>query len=196
MVQLFHGTDYESAVDILQNGLREDVDTVWTCSRDDMLYMRKTDEYEDDPYEIEYLSIVSGQIAAAYKGRNDTRIAILVLEMPDDLAEKIVEIDDSIDTCTCDNIVRERTYQALKCDINDGIKNGQIKASINVYDNAYVPYLRPFYLVSLSHEYMVIEDQKLEDAMNVIRKSDAFIDELFTYGDAYETYELKGQEWG
>ena len=72
-----HGTSYESAMDILKNGLSSDKTTVWTCSDKSKIYCRKD---EDD--ESEWLSIESAQIAAAFNGSMSTKVGIIKIKPP------------------------------------------------------------------------------------------------------------------
>lgn len=171
-----HGTDYDSAMNIINNGLSNEHDTAWDCSRSDMIYCRKKSE-EDS----EFLSISSGQLAAAYKNSISTKIGILSIDIPDEIVDEIVEDDDSCDgTYGC--------YQILIDDILNNID--KIKLSMNIYGDAYVPYLRPFYLTSISHEYITIEDQLLNAAIRIIEDSSVFLDEIFCYGGVIDHYEL------
>jgi hypothetical protein len=173
MKTYIHGTSYESGMDMIINGINPEPDRIWECSNANYMYFReKPDSDEDeDSHEVEYECLCNGQIAAAYTDSKETYIAMLVLEMSDELADEIVEEDNS-----CENMYN--CWQIDICDIKEGIDNGTIKAKVCMYANAYVPYLRPFYLSNIE-KHMEIKDRLLNDAIRVIRNSDAFIDELF-----------------
>ena len=174
-----HGTDYESAMNIVNNGLMSGHNTVWSCSRDDMLYCRKSQDEDGD--ENEYLCIESGQIAAAYKNSMSTCIGIVNIDIPDDIADDIVEDDNS-----CEN-----TYGCYQILIDDILENlDKIKISVDIYGESYVPYLRPFYISNVSEQYMVINDPLLKTAIDVIQKSSSFLEEIFYHGSIVEHYEL------
>lgn len=178
MRKFMHGTDYESALDIVKNGFRSNKSTVWTCSNADMLYVRDADN-ED----TEYLTIEAGQIAAAYRGSNSTRIGVIAIEMSDELADEIVEDDNS-----CENT--EGCYQILIDDLMTYLKTGDIKVTIEVYDDAYVPYMRAFYLSNLNSEYLQIKDNLLLQAMRVLSNNSVYIEDIFMYGEVVETYAI------
>lgn len=174
-----HGTDYDSAMSIVKNGLISGHDTIWTCSRDDMIYCRKqTDEDGDETY----LCIESGQLAAAYRNSMSTKIGVLLIDIPDDLVEEIVEDDNS-----CENMYG--CYQIL---IDDILENSdRIKLSVDMYGDSYTPYLRPFYLANVCKDYLVIDDPLLSMAIKVINDSSVFLEEILYYGGIESHYELK-----
>lgn len=173
-----HGTDYDSAMSIVKDGLINGHDTIWTCSRDDMIYCRK--QYDDEEDNTFYC-IESGQIAAAYKNSMSTKIGILLIDIPDELVEEIVEEDNS-----CENMYG--CYQILISDILDN--KDKIKLSMNIHKDAYVPYLRPFYLSNACENYMTIDDQLLQRAIDIIHDSAAYIEDIFYYGEVETHYDL------
>lgn len=180
MKTYIHGTDYESAQNILANGLLTDKDTIWTCSDCDMLYVRDMDD-EDDDNTLD-LCIESGQLAAAYKDSKDTRIGVIRIEMDDDIAEQIVETDDS-----CENTWG--CYQIMIDDLNDLLEAGKIRMHVDIYEDSYVPYLRVFYLSCAPKTYLDFNDDLLVRALDMVNKASIFIDEILCHGDLVDTSE-------
>lgn len=180
MKTYMHGTDYESAMNILKNGLSSAKETVWTCSNPRMIYCR---DAEDE--DAQWLSIESGQIASAYKDLKVTEVCILRILIPDNIAEEIVEDDNSVPD--------KRMYGCYQIDIdvlNDYIRNGDVKLYVDIYSNAYVPYLRPFYLAYLNTEIIQFNDKLLTQAIEVIKSSNiSMFDEILSYDDIIETRE-------
>lgn len=180
MKRFVHGTSYESAMDIIKNGFKEDKPTIWTCSRKDMLYLR---EESGEDKETEWMTIETGQIAAAYNNSKDTRIAIIRFEMSDELASKIIEDDNSCDI--------SYSYQVLISNLNEGLKKHTITATVDIYADAYVPYMRPFYLANLDKTYLQIKDKLLEKATQIAKDASVYIEEIFDYGEICEQYKLE-----
>lgn len=178
MRKFIHGTDYESALDIVRNGFRSDKSTIWTCSNANMLYVRDADDEE-----AEYLTIEAGQIAAAYNGSNSTCIGIIVIEMSDRLADKIIEDDIS-----CENT--DGCYQIFIEDLMEHLKKGNIRVTAKIYGKAYVPYMRAFYLSNLSSNYMQIKDGLLSQAIKIISGNGIYIEDIFMYDEVIETYKI------
>ncbi len=180
MKTYLHGTSYESAMNILQNGFTKNKDTIWSCSNKEMIYVR---EMQDDDSDAEYLCIESGQIAAAYTNSIETKICLVRFEIPDDIAEEYVADDNS-----CENT--EGCYQIYIEDLNKLVDIGTIKVYIDVYEDSYVPYLRPFYLAYVSDSYMLIKDPLLKQAIKVINDTTSYIfEDLMCHGDIIETRE-------
>lgn len=179
MKTYLHGTDYESAMSIVANGLTTDKKTIWTCSRKDMLYVRDSDN-ED----AEFLTVESGQIAAAYKDSKSTNIGIVEITMSDELADELVEDDNSCE-------YTDGCYQIDIDTLNEYIQNGMISIRIVIRKDAYIPYLRAFYMSHLSLDYMQIDDSTLMYAIEIIAQNGIFIDEMLEYGDVEATYEIK-----
>ena len=184
MKTYIHGTSYESTMDILKNGLKVDnKDMIWECSNSDLLYLRDKNDEEDDSL---MLCIESGQIAAAKLNSLSTKIGIIEIELSDKIAEESVLEDTS-----CENM-----YGCFEMDIdelNKYIESGEAVVTIHIYENAYLPYLRPFYLTGNNQSYMKIKDPLLKQAIDVINSAtkDIYYEDLFDYGDVIETYQLK-----
>lgn len=171
MKTYFHGTSYENALNILRDGFLDEPDRIWTCSNDDKMYFRDADS-ED----AKFLCIESGKITAAYTDSNSTLIALIIMEMSDELADEIMEEDDS-----CENMYD--SYQIDLVDLRKYILSNDIGIKIQMYADCYIPYLRPFYLTNITERYMYIEDDTLKRAINIIARSDTFIDEIYEFSD-------------
>lgn len=176
----YHGTSYENAIDIIKKGFgNHNKDTVWNCSNPNCLYVHAC----DDDTENEQLAIESGQIAAAYYNSQSDKIAVIKLIIPDEL--EIVMPDYTT------GYMQRDSYEIDYDELNKYINKNSIKATIKFYENAYTPYLRPFYLSNLTSEYMSIKDYKLKQATEILKRNSIFIDDLFEYGNCIETVELK-----
>lgn len=179
MRRFLHGTSYESAMNIVRNGLRTEKSKVWTCSSTDFIYVRDAEE-EDS----EFLTVESGQIAAAYADSKSTNIGIIEITIRDDeLADSIVEDDNS-----CDGT--DRCYQIDIELLNEGIGNGTISVKAIIRKDAYIPYLRVFYLANLNREYIQINDATLSYAMDVVSNNSIFIEEMLDYGEIESIYDV------
>ena len=164
MKTYIHGTSYENALDIFKNGFKsENKDMIWECSNSNMLYVRnRKDEYEDE--DNLFLAIEAGQIAAAKLNSFSTKIGIIEIEMSDEISENCVSDDTS-----CENMYG--CFEINIDELNKYIKKGEASAVIYVYENAYIPYLRPFYLTGVKLSYMNIKDALLLNAIDVINSS-------------------------
>ena len=182
MKTYLHGTDYESAMSIVANGLTTEKKTVWTCSRKDMLYVRDSEKEE-----AEFLTVESGQIAAAYKDSKSTNIGLVKITMSDELADELVEDDNS-----CEGT--DGCYQIDIDALNEYVQKGAISITVVIRKDAYIPYLRAFYLSHLSLDYMQIDDSTLMYAIKIIAQNGIFIDEMLEYGDIEATYEVKASK--
>lgn len=173
MKQYIHGTSYESAMNILQNGFM-DAAKIWDCSMPGIMYFRELpseteDNYEDSRSDAYFTAITNGQVAAAYNDSHDTRIGVVVLTMSDELADDIVECDIS-----CENA--NDCYQIDIDELNKYVNSGNITAKIEIYANAYIPYIRPFYLLdSNSNKYMSIPDKNLKNVIDILNSQNANI---------------------
>lgn len=176
-----HGTTYENAMTIINNQKfnNNDIETVWTCSNPDLLYLR-----DADTDEATWQTVESAQLAAAYLNSQSQQIAIIQLKMSDELADEIIENDMSCpDTDGC--------FQLDKEELDFHIANGNIQCQVLFYNNAYIPYLRPFYLTSICTKYMSFKDKTLEYAIQILNKNSIFIDELYEYGDVDRIIDIK-----
>lgn len=167
MAIFLHGTSDENAHNMIKsNKLGKNHKTIWTCSNPNLLYM-----YNADDEDAIQLSVESGQIAAAYMNSKSTRIAVISLDIPDNIVNELVNPD-----CSCENT--NGCFQINYNDLNNYIKSNIIKAQINYYDNAYIPYLRPFYLSYLNSRYMTISDPLLKIAIKMLKDNDIFIEDI------------------
>jgi hypothetical protein len=181
MATFLHGTTYESIQNIRQHGFSEDKRTVWDCSRDDMLYCRIS-TMED----AEYLCISNAQITAAHQNSKETKLGLLVIDIPDNMADDLVEIDDS-----CENM--DDCYQIPIEDLNKAIKTGKVKISCRIFKDAYVPYLRPFYLADIfGNPYITFEEPMLVNAIKELVRSETFLEDIRGYGPCINEFVLAG----
>lgn len=184
MKTFIHGTTLEALESIMTNGfidknINYNDKTIWNCSNSDYTYFRELDEDKDSIY----LCISNAQIAAAMKGSKNTKLAIITLEMSDELAEEIVEMDNS-----CENM--EDCFQIENTDIQKFIESGDIKIKADIYTDAYMPSLRAFYLKNiLDNDYLSIADPELYSSVCILQDNlqNSFIEEIYEFGSIYET---------
>lgn len=180
MKKLYHGTSIESARNIVKNGFDNPVETIWNCSDPDVLYVRNSEEFAYDDYESPETEairecIYSGQIAAAMADSKETKIAVLEFLVPDEIFESEFEKDYS-----CENM--DGCYEIPKDVLQELIDNGTIKMNILVSDDAYIPYLRIFYLSSLvGNRNMDFYDETLENVCKEIAKQGMYLDEIYEF---------------
>jgi len=180
MKTFLHGTSFESGRNILEHGLISNKETVWNCSDPGMIYCRNVDENEDALYEC----VMSGQCAAAYQDSKSTQIAIVRIEIEADIAEEIVEDDIS-----CANM-----YECYQIDIdtlNEFITEGKVRLYVDFYEDAYIPYLRLFYIAHTDEDFMSFDDPVLTRAKKLVAEMDTsyIMDDLMCYGELVETSE-------
>ncbi len=188
MRTFYHGTTVESAMQILKNGFAGVIDsTIWNVSDADKLYMRELNCDEDGYDESLRYCIENAQIAAAIRNSMDSRIAVIKFIVDDKAIIQFDEMFESDDSC--DNM--EDCFQVDKVLLQECIDNGTIKASIDVYDDAYVPYLRVFYLAGLEMSYLDIEDNLLIKAIEIAKNSNVWLEEILDCGEISETFEIQ-----
>lgn len=182
MKTFLHGTSFESGRNILEHGLIKNKGTVWTCSDPDMIYCRDIDDADYD--ETLFLSIESGRCAAAYQDSKSTQIAVVRIEIEESIAEGIVEEDNS-----CPNM-----YECYQIDIdtlNELIVSGTARLYVDFYEDAYIPYMRIFYIAWANDEFMSFDDPVLTRAKKLVSEMDTsyIMDDLMCYGEKVETSE-------
>ncbi len=173
----YHGTTMECARSILKNGFDNETDTVWNCSDCDKLYVRDENHsnWDNDSNECVFFTVESAQIAAAFKNSQDTSVAVFKFYVANDVAEDYFFEDDS-----CENM--SGCFQIEKSDLVDLIKKGLVRCELYEAKNAYIPYLRVFYLRSfIDSPYMFIGDRLLRQAIELVNTGDCFIEELSCY---------------
>lgn len=177
MRTFIHGTSYESAMNIMKNGFQP-VETIWDgASDEDMFYVREiTDCDEDRLNEAKTLCIESGQIAAAVSDSKDERLALVILEIDDDVAEDIVWQDES-----CGERMIHESFQIDKDELNDAINSGKCEVKIEIYKDGYLPMLRVFYLQGLlDNPYIDLSDEPiLYETLCAIKN----VDTMFMYDE-------------
>ena len=155
-MKFFHGTSAENAINILRHGWSSErlYQNTWNCSEDDMIYLVSC--AREGCY---HLALEEGQITAAKNGSDSKDIYVFEFEIPEDIADDYLEDDDScpgMDDCyTIDSKTLDRLVAEHKIDIN-----------YNKYP-IYMPMMRPFYLTSLSEEYMNITDEDLLEGIKI-----------------------------
>ena len=183
MKHYYHGTTVEAAKSIISNGFDGATDTVWNCSNSDLLYVRDKELFEED--EAKYLCVESGQIAAAVTDSKETSIIVFEFLVPDEVAEKYFEEDDS-----CENM--DGCFQIDRDELTSLVERGTIQVRVYEAKDAYIPYLRVFYISGLiSNRNMTINDDLLYRACETVAKSDAcayLYEDLFGFNSFERKY--------
>ncbi len=180
MKKLYHGTSIEAARNIVKNGFDHLGETIWSCSDWNVLYVRNSEEFAYDDYESPETEairecIYSGQIAAAMTDSKETKIAVLEFLVPDEIFESEFEEDDS-----CENM--DGCYEISKDVLQELINDNAIQMNVLVSDDAYIPYLRVFYLSSVvNNRNMDIYDETLENICKEINKKNIYLDEIYEF---------------
>lgn len=177
-MRYFHGTDYTSGMDIIRNGFHPNTQ-IWKTSTPNTIYVI-SEEYDNSGNEyvnVEDLpalriALEAGQIAAATKNQFDDKIIVFELE-----TDSIHFEHDKTKGAPSDS------YCCLANELNDLIKYGDIKMTCHILTEAYVPYLRIFYLINLYEGYYSFED----DMKNII-KHIKNIDTCWFYDDYIGVY--------
>ncbi len=188
MKTFYHGTTMECARSILKKGFNSETDTVWSCSDCDKLYVRDLNSNNwNDEDECIYFTIESGQIAAAYLNSLETSIAVFKFMVDDDVAEQFFEEDYS-----CENM--DGCYQIEKVDLDKLIEQGAITCELYEAKDAYIPYLRPFYLRFIADSpYMYIEDQLLRYTIEKIQNVELYMEDLSNYSGLEFVSQIEGK---
>ena len=188
MRTFMHGTSYESAMNIMKNGFQP-VETIWNgASDEDMFYVREVTDCDEYNYEAKTLCIESGQIAAAVSDSKDERLALVILQIDDDVAEDIVWQDES-----CGERMIHESFQIDKDDLNDAISSGKCRVKVEIYKDGYLPMLRVFYLNGLlDNMYIDLSDEPiLYETLRAIQNVDSMFmydeDIIGTVGELEET---------
>lgn len=179
-----HGTTEENAKKIQETGFFDsrDIDTVWTCSDNRMLYCREVTglgmEYEDEDYEPMQACLENAQIASAYYGSRSDVLGLVWIYVPTDILDEIAEED-----CSCENM--SDCFQLDKEEIDRYISDpfNPVYYQVDYFEKGYYPDLRPFYLANLMSDYMVIKDDMLAEAVKVLKNSEAYLEDLYYTGD-------------
>lgn len=177
MRTFMHGTSYESAMNIMKNGFQP-VETVWNnASNEDMFYVREITDFDEyEMTENKTLCIENGQIAAAVSDSKDERLALVILQIDDDVAEDIVWQDES-----CGERMIHESFQIDKDDLNDAISSGKCEVKIEIYKDGYLPMLRVFYLNGLlDNMYIDLSDEPILYETSCAIKN---VDSMFMYDE-------------
>ena len=162
----YHGTSYEAAMNIIKDGFNSP-DTIWSCSDDCNTYIIHDKYFDDDDYDeyeaVEF-AISAARISAAYTNSKSDHIAIIIFDIPEDIAESYVLQDSS-----CENM--PDCYQIDSDDLNDLMDKDKIAVQVRIFENSYNQWLRPFYLAGLNKNYMCIKDPALDAAVEIIESS-------------------------
>lgn len=156
-----HGTTISAACSIIKNGF-QNVDTIWTCSDARYTYMVEIGNIYDEMEAVRF-ACEAAQIAAAKLNVYDTEIVIFGFDFPSDIAGKYLMPDIScanMDGCWC---IENNT-------INKLIQNGEISYSAKIVQNAYIPYLRPFYLMHISQDFIDL-DKDLKNIYDYLKNA-------------------------
>lgn len=149
-MKYYHGTSYESGMNILKTHKFNNINPIWDCSVCGVTYV-VSEEFEDSADAAIQLAIEAGQIAAAHKNSQSSKIIVFEFD---------TESDEFEDDISCENM--HECYQIDNDTLNNLIQTGDIKVRVLVFDNAYEPFVRPFYLTAISKKYYTFEDDSLE----------------------------------
>ena len=184
MKTFIHGTTPSNAHTIALAGFGTagtGTNTVWNCSDETVTYFRELPKDLDERNIAIDACIENGQITAAIQGSNSKQIAIITVDIPEDIAEEIVSQDNS-----CENM--EDCSQIDNYGLNKYIISGNIKVHADFYNDAYMPLLRPIYLQGLiENPNMCIEDDDLYDAVMMMNDVDFCNDAFREHGEIGQT---------
>jgi len=162
----YHGTTLRSAKNILNHGFK-DVGTVWNCSTPNCVYIVAADNTNRNSDDAIRFAIEAAQLASAIKNVNDTDIAVFEFDVPDEIIE-----NDILPDISCPNM--NGCYTITTNILNNYIATNNIKMRIKRIKNAYIPYLRPFYLMDINTEYIPDCDMVFLEAVKTIKSSNHF----------------------
>lgn len=164
-MRYFHGTDYESGMQILKQKSFSHTSTIWACSDSRQLYI-VSEKYDNDIERAINFAIEAAQIAAAHKGSNNTSVIVFEFDIPDNfLNDRLYEDGSSENMIDC--------YEYDTENLDADIKSGAVKMTCWRFEDAYEPYIRPFYLANLSQSYCYQhEDERLNRVLKCIEKID------------------------
>ena len=184
MRTFIHGTTPSNAHAIALAGFGTagtDISTIWNCSDETVTYFRELPKDPDERNTAIDACIENGQIAAAIQGSSSKQIAIITVDIPEDIADEIVSQDNS-----CENM--EDCSQIDNYKLNRYITSGDIKIHADFYNDAYMPLLRPMYLQGFTkNPNICIEDDDLYDAVVMINDVDFCNDSFHEHGDIGQT---------
>lgn len=185
MKTYIHGTTEANAMHIVSRKRFDTHDTVWLCSDREMLYVRDIGEEDADMplsrNESKDECMENAQIAAAFWGSKSDKLALIHIEMEDEDARLIVHKDISHPNA-------RGSYQIEKEKLNGMIEKGRVRIKAVIYKDAYIPYLRPFYLMGVDDGMMEIEDSLLVYVINQLNKEEVYLNNIiWDYGDVYCT---------
>lgn len=179
---LLHGTTIAAACNIIIDGFQT-VDTISTCSDPCSTYMVEVGNKYTEAEAISFACEMA-QIASAKLGVYDTDIAIFGFNIPDEITDIYLLPDIScknMDDCWC--IDNER--------LNELILNGSISCSPKVIPDAYIPYLRPFYLIHTAYQTLMSLDKTLKNVCDNLQRTDNMdLYDIIFPADAYTFHEL------
>ena len=167
-----HGTTASAARSIVETGFQA-VDTVWTCSDPRNTYIVEVGTKYDER-EAVCFACDNARIAAAKLGVQDTDIVIFGFDFPSDIADENLLPDIS-----CANM--DDCWSIDNDTLNSLIQSGKVSCTAKVIKNAYIPYLRPFYLTQDTRSLMTL-DKELEYVCGCLENKgaiDMFYDMMF-----------------
>lgn len=191
--RMYHGTSMGNARKILKYGFSDEKNTIWNVSNPEMVYLAEEQEPEecDDDFDSyitdsKLTAIEAGQIAAAWFNSKSSDTVVFEFEVSEDTIG-LFEDDDS-----CENTYGCCQINALE--LNDLISKGQIKVKMHTLHGSYIPYLRVFYLNSLSKSYLqYIHDTMLIKAMDAVGST--YIDDLHGCYDSLKTKVIPAEKF-
>lgn len=132
----YHGTDYESGMQIIKEGFRNK-NRIWTCSNRSKTYMA-----EADPDDNNLNSVVNNaQLTAAHNDSKSTELIIFEMDISDDTRDNYMYEDMS-----CPNM--EHCWEIDSNTLNRLIRNKEITLKAYVLHDGYIPMFRPLYIAT------------------------------------------------
>ncbi len=139
-------------------------------------YLVQADSDHYDKNEALMFATEAGQIASAMTDTHDTDIVVFEFEMSEETAD-----DNLLPDTSCENA--DGCWCISNKTLNELIQAGVIKMRAKRLKDMYVPYLRAFYLANLSKTYLMINDELLQHACDLLQNIewDRIYDDLLPY---------------
>ena len=169
-MKLYHGTDLQSGKKIIKNGFGTGLyNTIWDCSNPLNTYL--IDSNYDDGNGLDF-AIEAAQISCAIKDSKDTSIIVFEINIDED------ELDNDSSCRDYDGETEmEDSYQINSEYLNYLIASRTATVKVHNIQNAYIPYLRVFY-IPYNNPFLSIDDDLLFDAIKVVNNSKCFLEDI------------------
>lgn len=178
MKEFVHGTSYEAAKNILKNGFKiEGKKTIWDCSDKNYIYANPI--CEDEEERIFYETIDSALIASAFFNSKSSKVAIIHFFIPSSILEENPYLVNEDSSCVIDN--------SVEIDIDElsyYLEKGEIKVTIEFYNNIYKKECRILYLSWLHRN----KHFKFSEAKNIDEEILEILPKIVTAAYSAEDY--------